>query len=42
MTPEGFEEGNRILDSFRKSDMQEREEAQKGGASGRGGGAAGK
>ncbi|KFZ14291.1 hypothetical protein V501_03322 [Pseudogymnoascus sp. VKM F-4519 (FW-2642)] len=41
MTPQGFEEGNRILDSFRKSDMQEREEAQKG-ASGRGGGAAGK
>ncbi|KFY11159.1 hypothetical protein V491_07329, partial [Pseudogymnoascus sp. VKM F-3775] len=29
MTPEDFEEGNRILESFCKADMEEREKAQK-------------
>lgn len=41
MTPEGIEEGNRILDGFREDYMEEHEEAQKS-ASGGGGGAAGK
>lgn len=41
MTPEGIEEGNRILDSFREDYMEEREEARKS-ASGGGGGVAGK
>jgi hypothetical protein len=41
MTPEGIEEGNRILDAFRKDEMEEREEARRS-ASGGGGGAAGK
>lgn len=37
MTPEGFEEGDRILESFRRADMEERNEAEKT-ASGSGGG----
>ncbi|KFY09664.1 hypothetical protein V492_05400 [Pseudogymnoascus sp. VKM F-4246] len=41
MTPEGIEEGNRILDAFREDIMEEREEAQKNGSGG-GGEAAGK
>jgi hypothetical protein len=41
MTPEDIEEGNRILDGFRKADREKWEEAQKN-ASGGGGGAAGK